>query len=436
MTRAVDSARYVGEGTSALLLAPDFVRPAEQHERDIAGAAQRRLEASLHRYWLALAAAATGDWWNRLVPAPIRAEAARPRRGRAESRPDVLIRRLPFDGFIELFATTFPRELDSVLGGGGRRRIYVLELLLAARDAASHPGRPYLAVEARMTAATAWELARRIPLDHHDPPDQLGWLASQSLIDAEGFDAEDWDVCSDCLMAPELWADLHRLVTRFKPLTASGDAGFARAVEGFLGVAGLNVFLRAGELTLGTGLSAFSGLFHEHDLGVIDGPQLVVMELKHRRRGGISKDDLLLFNQKTLDFELALIRAGTRSRLVRAFVTNDRGVKDSLRAFCVQWGILLVEPELPPIPTLVAALRDLEGSPAASASPRFESSLLMAEKLGRCIRPLDRILVPSTLSSWRRLIDAGAFPSGSDLDGLVQAHRDLTGYALELVGKS
>lgn len=413
---------------------PDFVRPAEQSERDIAGATQRRLEASLHRYWLGLAEAKSKDWWNGVVPTSFRTAASRSRRGAKPSSPMEMISRLPFDVFVGLFEATFPTELADVFGLGSRRHAFVVELLIEARDAAGHTGRPYLAVAARMTAAIAWELIQRIPTPHHDPPDQLHWLASQEMAAAESFSSDGWDVSTDCLLSPELFATIRQLVTTFKPVRESGDGGFSAAIEDVIGSEGLNLFMKAGELTLGTGLPAFSGLFHEHDLGVIDGPQLVVLELKHRSRGRVSKDDLLLFNQKTLDFDLALIRAGTRARVVRVFVTNDQALKDSLRAFCVQWGIILVDPLLPPIPVLISAFRDFDGTSVAKGSAGFDAGLIAAERLGRAMRPLDRILVPSNLSSWRRLVDAGAFPTGPELDQLVGTHHALTKYALTLLG--
>ena len=68
-----------------------------------------------------------------------------------------------------------------------------------------------------------------------------------------------------------------------------------------------NLFMRAGELTLGTRMPAFSGLFHEHDLGVLANRNLVVFELKQRQGGKVNKNDIMIFNQKTLDFQLALI---------------------------------------------------------------------------------------------------------------------------------
>lgn len=397
----------------------------------MAGATQRRVEASLHRYWLSLATGRSRDWWNVIVPDAIRAEAARPRRGGRTSNPEILIRRLPFERFIELFDGTFPQQLSGVVGPTSRQQQHVLEVLITARDSAGHPGRPYLAVEARMAAAVAWDLFERIPAEFHDPGDVRSWLAGQAMSEHEDFVADDWDVCGDSPLTPEFLSDAHRTVADFKRIRTSGDGGFSAAIEAVVGRHHLNLFMRAGELTMGTGLPAFSGLFHENDLGVLGSGQLAVMELKHRGRGGVSKDDLLVFNQKTLDFQLALIRAGTRGGVLRVFVTNDAGVPDRFRGYCVQWGIVLIEPTLLPIPVLTAAMRDLDDT-GATADPEFDRHLLAAEQLAGALRPLDRLLAPSSLSSWRRLLDAGAMPSGVSLENLVASQRELHAYVTSL----
>ena len=410
---------------------PTFCRAATQDERDFAGAAQRRIEASLHNYWLHLASGQSLDWWNDVVPEETRTLASRRRRGqRASPTPEEMVRRLAFEDFVALFDATYPEACRATLGEHANRRTFVLELLLTARDAAAHPGKPLLSVDAQMVAAVAWGVLQAIPVDHHDPPDQLNWLRDQMLEEGEGWVDEPFDAADEPVSA-EVWKEIHVLCRTFKP-SGAGDGGFAVAVTDVLGRHHVNVFLQAGELTLGTGLPAFSGLFHENDLGLANGTCRLVFELKQRRRGRVTKSDLMIFNQKTIDFQLALIHSGDRARILRAFITTDPTVTDALRGYCLQWGIILVEPHLRPIPLLVSALRDLDG--AAGLPSGYDAARARAERLADKMRPLDRLLLPSTLSRWRRLLDAGRFPTGASLRGLVRDQRQVDEYAEKIAG--
>ena len=305
----------------------------------------------------------------------------------------------------------------------------------AARDAAAHPGKPYLASEAQLAAAVAHECCQAIPAAWHDPPDLGVWFRGLVFGENEGFRALPYDCAADDgLLDGAAWADVHRLCDSFRGSVVGGDMGFSIAVDAMLAGKGLDLFMRAGELTLGTGLPAFSGLFHEHDLGTRGKGQIVLFELKNYPRSRLNKNELLLFHQKTLDFYLALVQAGSSARMIRALVTTDRRITDSIRGFCLQWGIVLVEPTLRPIPALVAALRDLEGTMPVSAFPEFDAHLNRAERLGAWIRPLDRIFVPSTLSRWRLLLDAADVPQGQQLARLVDDHRRLDAFLRSIAG--
>jgi len=413
---------------------PAFLRPADQRERDAASNAQRRLEATLHARWLALAVASGDDWWDQLVPPRVRRSSERfANKDGGSLEPESLVRRLSFVDFAELFRSTFPAEFSDIFGQSPERVAWELHTLDAARDAGAHPGKPYLAAEAQLASAVAHECCRAIPAMWHDPPDLALWFRGLAFGENEGFRAPMYDCASEeALLDGADWGDIHRLVGAFRGSQMGGDMGFTVAVDSMLAGKGLDLFMRAGELTLGTGLPAMSGLFHEHDLGVRGKSEVVLFELKNYPRSRVNKNELMLFHQKTLDFYLALVQLGSAARMIRTFVTTDRRITDSLRGFCLQWGIVLVEPALRPIPALLAVMRDLDGTSHVSGIAEFESHLNRAERLGRCVRPLDRILVPSTLSRWRLLLDAASLPQGQELARLVDDHRRLDAFVRSL----
>ena len=110
---------------------------------------------------------------------------------------------------------------------------------------------------------------------------------------------------------------------------------------------GLSLTERAGARTL-RGTRSASGLRHESD-GVVAGADLTVhLELKHLTVE-VAKADLMIFNQKGLDF-LAADDLGLRRRpLYRVFVSG-RPVSPEARSFALLWGIVLVEPDRLPFP--------------------------------------------------------------------------------------
>ena len=179
---------------------PDYARPADQSERDLAGAAVRRCEDSLHSYWLELARRRHRDWWTNVVPEATRTAVLRRRRS-AATNPERAVRRMQLRDFAALFNATFPAEFSSLFEAVEANMR--MDVLVNARDAAAHPGRPYLASEAPDAVAIAWELALLIPGEFRNPPDLVPWLAAQSIVDSESWEAEPYDVTIDCPLTPE-----------------------------------------------------------------------------------------------------------------------------------------------------------------------------------------------------------------------------------------
>jgi hypothetical protein len=74
---------------------------------------------------------------------------------------------------------------------------------------------------------------------------------------------------------------------------------------------------------------------------------LVQLELKHLA-GSLGKDELLVFNQKGLDFLFANNSALRRVPLYRVILSGGP-LSEAARRFALQWGILSIEPGLIPL---------------------------------------------------------------------------------------
>jgi hypothetical protein len=104
-----------------------------------------------------------------------------------------------------------------------------------------------------------------------------------------------------------------------------------------------------GSCTL-TGVASASGLRHENDVVISAGYATVHIEAKHLG-GAVSKNDLLIFNQKGLDFLLADDPSVRRIPLYRLFVSGSP-LSPTARRFATLWGIIIVEPDRLPLPLL------------------------------------------------------------------------------------
>jgi hypothetical protein len=95
------------------------------------------------------------------------------------------------------------------------------------------------------------------------------------------------------------------------------------------------------------GQTSASGFSHESD-AVIAMPDLVVhVEMKHLT-SQLGKNELLIFNQKGLDFLAAANRTIRRRPLYRLLLSGYP-VSEEARRFALQWGIIVIEPERMPL---------------------------------------------------------------------------------------
>jgi hypothetical protein len=94
-------------------------------------------------------------------------------------------------------------------------------------------------------------------------------------------------------------------------------------------------------------VASASGFRHESD-GVIATPDMTVhLELKHLSEE-LGKNELLVFNQKGLDF-LAADCASFRSKPLYRVLVSGSPLSPEARRFAVQWGILAIEPDRLPL---------------------------------------------------------------------------------------
>ncbi len=154
----------------------------------------------------------------------------------------------------------------------------------------------------------------------------------------------------------KLTIDMFALVQHWQPSVSGAERG--RLFEGLLyryaKTLGLPLSEQAGSRTV-RGVRSASGFMHEND-AVLSFPDFTVhCELKHLS-GELSKNELLIFNQKGIDYLMAGDRTLRNLPFYRIILSGGI-VSPAARRFAVQWGILIIEPDR--IPLLL--LHDLAG---------------------------------------------------------------------------
>jgi hypothetical protein len=145
-----------------------------------------------------------------------------------------------------------------------------------------------------------------------------------------------------------LTADLFALVQHWQPTVHGAERG--RLFEGLLyryaNARRLPLSEKAGARSL-RGVRSASGFMHEND-AVFAFPDFTVhCELKHLS-SELTKNELLIFNQKGVDYLLAECRTLRGLPFYRIVVSGNL-VCPAARRFAIQWGISVIEPERLPI---------------------------------------------------------------------------------------
>lgn len=102
-------------------------------------------------------------------------------------------------------------------------------------------------------------------------------------------------------------------------------------------------------------ISAASGLRHEIDLVVEYEDSFYLFEAKCKKY--VPRNDLLIFNQKCLDFWIRFAQLDETRPWYRVFVSKTN-LEYPLREFAYMWNIIIIEPDLLPIPTILEVLND------------------------------------------------------------------------------
>jgi hypothetical protein len=146
--------------------------------------------------------------------------------------------------------------------------------------------------------------------------------------------------------------DMFALVQHWEPpAIPASDRGrlFESVLYRYCRARRLTLTETAGSRTLRQ-VAAASGFRHESD-GVIATPELTVhLELKHLSEE-LDKNELLVFNQKGLDF-LAADDASLRAKPLYRVIVSGSPLTPEARRFAVQWGILAIEPDRLPLLSL------------------------------------------------------------------------------------
>jgi len=141
-------------------------------------------------------------------------------------------------------------------------------------------------------------------------------------------------------------------------------------------------------ITSDMNLVPISGVRHEFDLLIESGTSLFLFECKCTK--SVKRNDLLLFQEKSFDYWLRLFEMDDVRRLFRVFVTKA-SPDDQSRNFAYMWNIILVEPDLMPIPQIISMLSDSQACQAVNINRPTEHMTI----LGKVCRSLDQLFVKS-----------------------------------------
>jgi hypothetical protein len=146
-----------------------------------------------------------------------------------------------------------------------------------------------------------------------------------------------------------LVADMFAVVQYWEPPAVSGpERGrlFEQLFYHYCDKRHIHLSERAGCRTL-NGQRAASGLMHENDAVIITPDLAVHLELKHLL-GDLDKNELLIFNQKGLDYLFADNHLLRRQPLYRVILSASL-LSPAARRFALQWGIAVIEPDRLPM---------------------------------------------------------------------------------------
>lgn len=149
----------------------------------------------------------------------------------------------------------------------------------------------------------------------------------------------------------ELAFDLFAIVQYWWPAACGPVRGrmFEKLLRQHCDSTSLPIRERPGSRTI-RGTNSASGFMHENDAVLGFGGFTVHFELKHLMVE-VNKNDLLIFNQKGLDYLISEDTVFRNTPLYRVFLSGGILSREA-RRFAIQWGILAIEPDWLPLVVL------------------------------------------------------------------------------------
>lgn len=219
------------------------------------------------------------------------------------------------------------------------------------------------------------------------------------------------------------------LLGRYAPQEIAGwQRGrlWERWVASTPGLSRPNAVQGPGSLSL-FGVRAASGIAHELDAAALFATWAVITEAKAYGQRSPSKNDIAIFDRKTLDYYVALRRSGVAGPHWRV-LASATPLEDGVRRYCYLNGIVSVEPALIPLPMLLR----IAGKPDAD---EWLPEQLLAEtvRLGEAAAgPLEARYVPDGPHHLR--FDTSILPP-RDLTDLLWLHKTLSAELVRLVNR-
>ena len=147
---------------------------------------------------------------------------------------------------------------------------------------------------------------------------------------------------------------------------------------------GVRTIQGPGSLSL-FGTPATSKSRHEIDLAMIAPGMLGIAEAKDRKNG-VGKNDVMVFLQKSFDYYLSRIAEGRHGPTWR-FLVSATPVGHDLCVYCIQQGVIVVDPTFIPIPSLLRFIGKVEAEDVFNDTELAEADRLFEP----ACRPLERV---------------------------------------------
>ena len=186
-------------------------------------------------------------------------------------------------------------------------------------------------------------------------------------------------------MLPDL---LCRFATDAHILAKYGEPPDGRVFEAALvevaHFAGARIIQGPGSLSL-FGTPATSKSRHELDLAMIAPGMVAIAEAKDRKNG-VGKNDVMVFIQKSFDYYLSRI-AERRHGPTWRFLVSATPIGHELCVYCIQQGVIVVDPTFIPIPSLLRFISKPEAEDLFNDTELAEAARLFEP----ACRPLEQV---------------------------------------------